>query len=174
MLAEIVTTKNSSCLCQSPLRRYTIGTCKLHVETAQAHETPKYFSFDQCGQQGCNFCESSIWGSWNLPALLAKQSHLVTSMWAGMRFKELTSSPGQLEELANSIRQIPSVCGNLPSLFRKQITVHDAYSFFTVGTNSKVHCRGYTPHWMPEQECVFAGNRSYILGCVSTGQYELP
>jgi len=92
--AEIVTTKNPSCLCQSPLRRCTIGSCKLHVETAEAHETPKHFSFDQCGQQGCNFCESSIWGSWNLPVLLAKQSHLVTSMWAGMRFKELTSSPG--------------------------------------------------------------------------------
>lgn len=43
-----------------------------------------------------------------------------------MRFKELTRSPGQLEELANSVRQIPSVRGNLPSLFRKQITTHDA------------------------------------------------
>lgn len=91
-----------------------------------------------------------------------------------MKFKALTSSPGQLEELANSVRQIPSVRGNLPSLFRKQITADDAYSFFTVGPNSKVHCRGYTLHRMPEQECVFAGNLIYILGCVSTGQYELP
>lgn len=51
-----------------------------------------------------------------------------------MSFKELTSSPGQLEELANLVRQIPSVHGNLPSLFGKQIIVHDGYSFFTVGT----------------------------------------
>ncbi|CAN8202686.1 unnamed protein product [Coccothraustes coccothraustes] len=97
-----------------PLRRCTTGTCKLHGETAKAHETPKRFCFDQCGQQGCNFCESSIWASWNLPALLAEQSRLVTSMWAGTRRKELTSSPGQPEEVANSVRQIPGVCGDLP------------------------------------------------------------
>lgn len=174
VLAEPVTTNNSSCLCQSPLRRCTIGTCELHGETAKAQETPKHFSFDQCGQQGCNFYESSMWGSWNLSALLAKQSQLVTSMGAGMRFKELTSSPGQLEELANSVRQIPGVCGDLPSLCRKQITAHDADSSFPAGTHSEVPCRGATPHWMPERDCVFPWNLSYILGCVSTGQYELP
>lgn len=97
-----------------PLRRCTTGTCKLHGETAKAHETPKHFCFDQCGQQGCNFCESSIWASWNLPALLAEQSRLVTSMWAGMRLEEPPSSPGQPEELANSLRQIPGVRGDLP------------------------------------------------------------
>lgn len=32
------------------------------------------------------------------------------------------------------LRQIPSVHGNSPSLFGKQIIVHDGYSFFTVGT----------------------------------------
>lgn len=68
VLAKTATTKNCRCLCQSPLRRRTIGTCKTHGETAKARETPKRFQFDQCGQQGCNFCESSIWGSWNLPA----------------------------------------------------------------------------------------------------------
>lgn len=58
-------------------------------------------------------------------------------MWTGVSFKELTSSPGQLAELANLVRQIPSVHGNLPSLFRKQIAVHDGYSFFTVGTTGR-------------------------------------
>lgn len=43
VLAETVTTKNSSCLCQSPLRRCTTGTCTSHGETAKAHETPNHF-----------------------------------------------------------------------------------------------------------------------------------
>lgn len=113
-------------------------------ETAKARETPKHFCFDQCGQQGCNFCESSIWASWNLPALLAVQSRLVTSMWAGMRLKELTSSPAQLEKLANSLRQIPDVCGHLPSPPGKSSELLPLAAL-RCWTDRELRCRGYAP-----------------------------
>lgn len=98
---------------------------------------------------------------------LAKQLHLLPRR-KGMRFKELTSSPEQLGELANSVRHKPSARGNSPSLSRKQTTAPDTYSFVAVGSKSEVPCRGYPLRWMPQWECIFAGNLSHILGSVST------
>lgn len=174
VLAATAATESSGCLCQSPLRRCTIGTCKWHGETAKAHETPKHFCFDQCGQQGCNFCESSIWASWNLPALLAEQSHLVTSMWAGMRLKELTRSPGQLEELANSVRLIPGVCGDLPSPLENSSQLLPLAALCCC-TDSELRCRGYAPPGAGEGMAVLGSEvTSYVLGSVATGQQKLP
>lgn len=161
VLAATAATESSGCLCQSPLRRCTIGTCKWHGETAKAHETPKHFCFDQCGQQGCNFCESSICASWNLPALLAEQSHLVTSMWAGMRLKELTRSPGQLEELANSVRQIPGVCGDLPSPLENSSQLLPLAALRCC-TDSELRCRGYAPPGAGEGMAVLGSEVTFL------------
>lgn len=145
VLAATAATESSVCLCQSPLRRWTIGNCKWHGETARTYETPKHLCFDQCGQQGCHFCESSIWASWNLPALLAVQSRLaVTSMPAGMRLKELTRPPGQLEELANSVPQIPGVCGDLPSPSENSSQLLPLAAL-RCWTDRELRCRAYAP-----------------------------
>lgn len=87
-------------------------------------------------------------------------------MREGMRLKELTSSPGQLEELANSVQQIPGVWGMWQG--RQKTAPCSCCSQLCAAEPAELRspCSG--------RGNGHAGKPSHVLGSAATGQQEPP